>query len=335
MLTSNSAITLALASLALTANAVSPVGPAYEALTAINKLDLIWSLIKKDSTPAKWGNPLITGVQLLRADMKPTMEFVGDELPKGRSKLIHQTAVVAPVEWIPAADVKYTGLFKGGKGLIRWGTAKEPNKNDAGATYGFGFKLLRDGVPSGSYVAMYSLNDWDTWNPFYYPYSNIVPDPEGFTLATLKNKFEEGSPKKWALGVGLSDFAAYDSAGKKAAKPIFPFRIAMVPNRDLRQKTPKTYVADSNTVIKKSVPAGTMLFDVFAYDAPGSPAVYIGSVKTLDAFTTTAYEQLFFRHTRLDDDAKLRPELESYYVKNEGSKLPPLPGVDTFPKVKA
>ena len=112
----------------------------------------------------------------------------------------------------------YTGIFASGAdhGLIRLSAAKEPDMS-AGTepkdalerfTPGFGLKFLRDGVPSGNMVAMYSVDGAETWSFFRMDFSNHVPDPESLALKVLSKKFATATP--FIQYVGLSDIARFD-----------------------------------------------------------------------------------------------------------------------------
>ena len=59
-----------------------------------------------------------------------------------------------------------------------------------------------------------------------------------------------------------------------------------------------------------SIPTGSTLFNVFATDKPNGTETKIATIETTSETTTSnwADEHLFFRHQRMDDDLKYRPE---------------------------
>ena len=59
-----------------------------------------------------------------------------------------------------------------------------------------------------------------------------------------------------------------------------------------------------------SIPVGSTLFNVYATDKPNGSEKKIATIETTSETTTSnwADEHLFFRHQRMDDDLKYRPE---------------------------
>lgn len=122
--------------------------------------------------------------------MQPTLHWIGDTFENGlfgpRNKYAHSVGSIAKVKFTPVENNEgYTGLFEGADhGYIRMSLAKEPDytKTTAAGAYnnfipGFSLKLLRDGRPSASMVAMYTVEGQDSWNFFKNDFTNHIPAP--------------------------------------------------------------------------------------------------------------------------------------------------------------
>ena len=114
--------------------------------------------------------------------------------------------------------------------------------------------------------------------------------------------------------------ASFDQEGNAEPNPVFPFSLRLVPNHDLDQ--PAT-VAEGYTDFReqlKAIPQGSWLYDVYAMDQPvelGGTESYIARIWTKSELTTSYWgdDHMYFRHERMDDDLKLRPEWEKYTPK--------------------
>lgn len=67
----------------------------------------------------------------------------------------------------------------------------------------------------------------------------------------------------------------------------------------------------------QTIPAGALLFNIYATDMPtelGGVETKIGQMKTKSTMVTSYWgdEHMFFRHQRMDDDLKFKPEWEKY-----------------------
>ena len=112
----------------------------------------------------------------------------------------------------------------------------------------------------------------------------------------------------------------YDQNGRKEANPVFPFSLRFEPTG--AYKFPDTYTEDVRTQLE-SIKMGSTLFTVYALDKPqalGGKEFPIGQLVTASETTKSYYgdEMLLFRHQRIEDDLKLRPEWEPHQVKWKG-----------------
>ena len=82
--------------------------------------------------------------------------------------------------------------------------ASQPDPAEKKTTPGFGLKFLRDGVDSGNFVAMDSVDGQESWNFFLRNFTNNIPSPS-LAMAPLAVKFATATPH---IGqVGLSNMA--------------------------------------------------------------------------------------------------------------------------------
>lgn len=296
--------------------------PEYLELSADEKLNKIMVNIESDTSSAQWFNPFILGTGILSERMCPVFESVGDELPwEGivfhghRKKLIHTVGVVGKVEWKSVGSHPYTGVFTGAQNcLIRMSLASQPDPEEKKTTPGFGLKFLRDGVDSGNFVAMDSVDGQESWNFFLRNFTNNIPSPS-LAMAPLAVKFATATPH---IGqVGLSNMALYDESGAKTSDPVFPFSLNFVPDSGL--SFPDDYEDNVNNQLM-TIPAGSRLYRVFAMSAPrelGGEETHIADLVLTSALTTSVWgdRHLYFRHQNMADDLSLRPEWEQYAEK--------------------
>jgi hypothetical protein len=141
-------------------------GPEYQAKSAQDKHELIWSRVTADETSQPWKGSLgLAG--FVAEDMHPTLEWVGDTISTSwmgtREKMIHTQGVVGSVKFVTVPNNEgYTGVFEGAEyGIMRFSTGGQPDETkktaaEAGGNFapGFGLKFLRDGVVSASMVTL-------------------------------------------------------------------------------------------------------------------------------------------------------------------------------------
>ena len=79
-----------------------------------------------------------------------------------------------------------------------------------------------------------------------------------------------------------------------------------------------------------TIPSGSTVFTVYGLDAPtelGGKEHLIGTLVTTSETIKSFYgdDKLYFRHQRAEDDIKLKPEWEDYYVRYDTSNDVPHP----------
>jgi len=178
-----------------------------------------------------------------------------------------------------------------------------------------GLKFLRDGVDSGNLVAMFGVNGQPEWNFFQHDWNTFIGAASGKKLEILGCKF--ASATKWIQNVGLSDMATFSEDGSKTSSPKHPYGLRFSPKPALKGVFPKLHGGKSfagyNEYLEtlKAIPENLSLFDVYAADVPGGKQTLIGTLELEGKVITSKFgdESLFFRHQKMDDDIKLRPEL--------------------------
>ena len=100
---------------------------------------------------------------MLVVDENPVFDTPGDTLQHQwngyRNKTIHCVGAVAKLTWKSVGDHPYTGMFKGGDtGFVRFSTAAPVLTSSPLMIPGTGVKLLRDGIDSAKFPAMYSVD---------------------------------------------------------------------------------------------------------------------------------------------------------------------------------
>jgi hypothetical protein len=281
-------------------------------LSAEKKSDLIWSRVIEDSTKGSF--PTGAPFRFLLESMKPTVEYVSDELPSGRIKPIHAIGTVARItfDWDADAVSKfgYTGLFRGANhGLVRAASSSDfdmtKKANETSFNPGLGVKFFRSGVPSGNFVLLHLFDSWDTFNWFSYPMQNHLSFPQDPSDKTGVDHL--ATVTQWPTFVGLSDFAKYTEDGVEEKEVKFPFELIFVPNKALAS----TY-KEKNIYLEEfeKIPTKTKLYDIYAVPSPLQSATYIGKMTTKSTFTTSKYGdgKLFIKHVTFEEDLKLRPE---------------------------
>jgi len=132
--------------------------PEYQALPAICKEDVIWKRALSDGTRQRF----FTGPEFgtfFNSDMNVSFDTKSDTMPEGRKKVTHPVGLMAKMELIAHPDTPYTGMFKGAKHVImRISDTTKSNPLEGKTAPGHGVKLLRDGMASANWFAMFNLD---------------------------------------------------------------------------------------------------------------------------------------------------------------------------------
>lgn len=274
---------------------------AYEALPAAEKLRELFEVrIRGTEYPAGDYPSLLKGLlpaakTLLPHLLKSSLTRVADEFPKPKLKYIHTFGSTAKVELVPAEGSPYTGLFRGGAGLLRFSQAGPPILG-IGNVPGLGLKLLVDGRPSENLVAMYGLNSQGPGTSvFQREFSNILPAPKGIIMNSIRLAFEAVVGKGNGFVQPVDGMAAVDRHGNDVADPKAPYRIVFEPTGDYpyTTETRNDFREDLDTL-----PEGTVLYRIWGIDEPGGPRVAMGTLVSRSEFVASSYGDLmlFFKH---------------------------------------
>lgn len=284
---------------------VYPQNNTYEAMSATDKLSYLLDKIYASNKHGPIANPL----NLLQASVQTSFDNMWDVMPAGRPKYIHAVGVVA-VFHLDITNTKYTGVLSQGRqtGLMRLGSATEITSS-SGTTPGMGIKFLRSGVHSANWVVLHSLDGIKGYDMFNTNQSNhIAPPPSASAAAILATKFKQAS--NCVTMVGLSDAVTWDADGKKAANPVFPYKLVFAATGNGKMpNTPQT-VEESLSNMIRGAPIGTNLYNVYAQEGPRTDYEMLGKLTLASDFVASTFgdEKLFFRHQRIEEDWQIRQD---------------------------
>jgi len=316
-------VTLLVIAASLSHGAEEVSSPEYIAKTASEKSDLIWANVMEDTTPGEWYG-LLEMPHIFAEDMCETFRAPGDELPfedgiitdGTRWKLIHSVGTVGKVEWRDLGGHSYSGIFTGAtNGFVRFSLAKEPAPPALETAPGLGLKFLRDGIDSANLVAMYSVNGQESWNFFKNDFTTHI-GPGGLELLPLQVKFSEAT--NYVQYSALSNWGQYGEDGVEVTDSmLFPYMLRFKPSGEIN--FPDEYVNDWLEDLK-SIPQGTTLYQVWAFDKPeelGGVEAHIADLVLTSEMTTSVWgdKHLFFRHQDMAEDVALYPEWDDYLTK--------------------
>lgn len=293
---------------------VYPANKQYEYQTWDKKLSYLWSQIDADHTSGVAGSPL----NLLKTSVQTSFDSVSDEMPAGREKWIHGIGAVCKFSMQINASSPFTGVWKANNvahGLVRMGSAI-PVTTSSGVVPGLGIKFLRSNVPSGNFVALYTLSPLpdNSYNFFERPFSNHIPAATGATAVLAKKFFQKSN---CVTQVGLSDICAYDNEGRSTGVTKFPFQVILESKKVQFPKTPVTHAQLQQELA--AIPSGTPLFQVSYFTDPkqaksGMKPMVLGTMVTDGPCVNSKYGDatLFFRHQLIEEDWQQQPTWPGY-----------------------
>jgi len=285
---------------------------------------------KSNSYPSK-----AQQAELFIESMDLSFNTVADDMPKQflglqtRMKLVHSVGAVGVVNWAPVPNrLNYTGIFASGarNAIIRFSSGAQPIRN--GTSFGVGgfvpgiaIKFLRNGVHSANLFSLNSvgLAGQTDCNFFAHDWSNHAPELSSsapFALKLVRSTFAKASD--YPTYLGLLPLAQYDSSGKLATKPRFPWRLVIHPTTQVHNAFPSTC---SSVPFEQQLSNGLTrgpLFSVYAIDSPINDrnvgtAVLIARISLTSPVTTSMFgdKTLFFQHASLEGDFVVRPDWQS------------------------
>ena len=263
------------------------------------------------------GNAEITNTYM-NGTISESFDRFSDEYPSEHIKVIHTYGSVAKVQFVAEGDTPYTGLFKGGIGVIRMSLVKSPEAPCKGVPFtegcfapGIAIKLLRDGTYSSNFIAMTSLGDGQgqDYNFFKNPMKIWVPQPTGVAAEIVMDVFAKAAAEPFKLA--SQEMASMDPNGDLADAKS-PSNVYFVPPSTLQTRfksTPHEFRADM-----VQIESGTTVYEGWAPGPDGclcdgepclqvttcQGAKRIGRIVTTSSFTNSRYgdASLFFQHER-------------------------------------
>merc|ERR1711934_233120 len=284
----------------------------YFVQSAYCKQQQIWMKIIEDDTPGQFFDGLFS-ISFFLQNINLAFDFVGDEMPPNRVKVIHPTGTCALFEFVVTTDDNpYTGSLKGTKyGILRISEVGTVSPDMVPST-SMGLKFLRDGVDAGNMFSLHAFEGHATTFNFLKPvYHTHVTLPENeCNLETSHAKLSQVSKHVGNMSVkGLSDFDQY---GVWEPEPAWPFRCELRPNDpcDIPDHWERSYLEQ---LTDDCIPIGYNLFDMWCMEAPeelGGVLRKIGEIRTTSEMVTSLYgdTRLFFRHVRFEEDLEAKPE---------------------------
>lgn len=273
----------------------------YQALSAAEKLDILWkeNLIPNEYkvVPEIQSLGLFDLVKLMsKSFLAKSFDHESDEMPEGRVKLLHPFGSVVQIEFVPTPKASSSGLLKSGAiGIARLSLAGNPNL--MGYTPGMGLKLLVDGKPSVNLHVMNSLSGQNNdQNFFALEFSNILPKPP-FYLSLLAQAFTR--VKSPPTELNINGITQVNSSGEVVESENIKnvYQIVFRPNPEL------AIASDTQRDFREElaeIPSGSTLYSVFTRRHESSDLKKVGYLVTRSEFVASRYgdEKLFFQHQR-------------------------------------
>ncbi len=228
------------------------------------------------------------------ASLGQAFDHRSDEMPEGRVKIIHAYGSAAKIEFVPAAQHPFTGLFRSGAVGVARLSLGLPFGSTGSFVPGMAVKLLVDGQPSKNMHVMQRLEgQGDNRNFFLHTFTNKLPEPT--EKGTRYGAKYFGRFVKNPIFLGVEHVAAMDAEGTRADRVKAPYQIFFQPAEGVAidEKAP-----DFRVELAK-LPVGTKLYNVFGtLSAQVQTPVYIGSLYLRSPFVASAYgdKRLYFQH---------------------------------------
>ncbi len=231
-----------------------------------------------------------------------------DELDRGRVKMIHPYGTAAKVELVAApfdraCPSDYTGMFteESVTGLARLGWAASPKLLN-GYIPGMAIKFFVEGQDSVNLQLIHKLDaEPDVPNFFSNPLTNVLPEPQSPVTKGLVKIFSLVADEP--LRLSLAHLAKVYSDGTRIdeAYAWAPYRIEFRPTDGAHDLYESELAADASADFRdifNRYPAGTTLYEVYAYEDEDSCASHIGSLETTSEFRAASWgdRNLQFQH---------------------------------------
>ena len=202
--------------------------PEYQAQSAYCKQQMIWKRVIQNRTPERFfvGNEF---QGFFNQDMNLSFDTVSDTMPTGRIKRTHPVGTTTLMEFIPAPDTPYTGIFKGAKhAVMRISEFALTTPEMPKTAPGHGMKFLRDGMASANWFCMFAFDGQPSFNFFRNRWTNILKEMDNeCARETIGKHLAEVTDFTGAMSV--MELAEFDQYGNKEYEPHWPFMIEVEP----------------------------------------------------------------------------------------------------------
>jgi hypothetical protein len=286
--------------LGLSANVYATLPADYTDLSNEQKQDVLWRNVEmshqQNPLPEMGKGGFWDAWEKLKGLFKlaPSFDHDSDEMPEGRTKIIHATGSVARVSFVPASGHPFTGIYSTGDvGLARLSLAVAPS--DTSFVPGMALKFF---VPNHASVNLHVMNALDgqgaDWNYFAMPFSNKIEHPSGWVLRAIEKIFEW--TRKPANDLPVSHLASWDNDGHEVLHPVYPERLYFKPSESVAGLIPSDSREDFRLSLE-SVPYGP-LYEV--YGEFKGLEYHIGTLMLDSNILASAYgdKTVFFQHQR-------------------------------------
>jgi len=200
----------------------------YQSLSAFCKQAIVWERANRNHSVERF----FTGHEFqgfFEQDMNHSFDIVSDTMPVGRIKRTHPRGVVTLLEFIPAHDTPYTGIFRGCKHAIhRISEFSLTTPETPKTAPGHAVKFFRDGMASANWFAMFAFDGQPSFNFFKNRWTNILKEMDNdCARETIGKHLAEVTDHTGAMSV--MELAEFDQYGRKEPHPHWPFMIEVEP----------------------------------------------------------------------------------------------------------
>jgi len=254
-------------------------GYEYESQSAYCKSEQIWERVLEDDRIQDWFDG-VAQLPMFFQDTNDTFDWIGDDMPEGRLKIVHTRGTVTRINYESVGDHPYTGIFKGAQhGIMRISEVNRTVPDVVRTSPGFGVKFLRDGYTSANGLAMFSFAGQPSFNFLANSWTTHLAEPQNTCgRMTVSSKFAEGT--RHLGNTSVMEWAEVDEHGYKEACPVWPFMLRFEPT--ITTAWPDTFQAEFHEQMQL-IQDDFHLFDVYALDEPigmGGEEKLIGKLNT-------------------------------------------------------
>jgi hypothetical protein len=294
----------------------------YESKSAQEKENILWKIIKsKEGTQSRYPR-VIDGLLFLNIErLEPSLTHFGDDVPYLHKKRLHSVGAVAKTQFVVTNTETnpFTGIFQTGSkyGLSRLSLGAAVSGNNFVPSIAIKF-FRSNSMVSVNFFGMIGAQGQQGGNVFRNEFTNHLPrlrPGASIVLRLVERKFLRNRVTNDPFKIGLSEISEHYENGT-AVEPKssvnFPYRVIFVPNPTLTTSFRTVSTANQlRYALTNKIPSNTTLYTIYGIQSPtNGTRILIGEVitTTKPIYSKWGDEFLFFRHQRIEDDMKLRPE---------------------------